>query len=463
MLQLSVRRVGLCAILWSCAACMGCSGGGSGDSDLVERDGASRVITLDGAKGLLTVSAATMTASRATGLRPLGDIDGDGFPDLAVALNRKGSPRPAEHTWLEAYSGSSGKLLWSLQGKHNRDPKINYRWGPFAVIADITRDGIPDIYCQEGYSKRSAFLISGRTGDILGRHAVERRAEFGLPIRCMDFDADGTLDLLFSRPAKSLAITVLSGKNLSKIKTFTVSWPENGREICWVLPTYHDDNSDGIADCLVQRLAQSAIEYAILDGNGFAVLRTFKSPRPRVGARTFHVTTNDLNGDQVGDFVMSSRAGGGPEGRKTLLRAVSGKDGSVIWDVSGDQIRGGARVWSVDVRTGKKTAEGQDIGFGNAVTTAPDFDGDGVDDLAVLTNAGSPERARSAVLIMSGKTGEVLSVFAASSKKCNLLRGSEMIRLRPKSTPKALAIATPVRLPDGTVAIGVMKGKSSTP
>ena len=468
-LQKTVRFV-LGVLLLGCPAYVGCGdggdGGGSGGSGgtdwevgLPKDGGSSRVIALDGAEYLLQTSAAVMHVNRASGLQPLGDIDNDGYPDLVVALNRKGSSAPSEHTWIEAYSGDDGKLLWSLQGKHDRDPKISYRYGPIAVVEDLDGDGIRDVYCREDWSKRTAFLISGREGKILGRYPIQRKGWFALPIRCQDCDSDGIPDLLFSKGGKPLTISVLSGKGLAELDELGDLWPEAGKgDIHWVLPTYHDDNSDGVADCLVRRSWQTTCEYAVLDGKSFAVLRTFESPRPRVGAKTFFASVDDVNGDQIGDFVFSSGAGGGPEGRKTLLRAVSGADGAVVWDVAGDQIGGGAKISSINSRTGEKKSLGQDIGFGNAVTTAPDLNGDGVADVAVSTDSGAPDGAKPAVLIVSGKTGEIISTLTPSAGAASLMRGNQVIRLRPKSKPESLVIAAFARSPNGDATLAIIQG-----
>lgn len=453
-------RFALGPLLLACTVCVGCGGG----SDSSTTGGSSRIISLDGAEYLLTMSTPTMCFDRCEGLQSLGDINQDGYPDLVVALNRKGSSGAAtEHTWIEAYSGRDGDLLWSLQGKYDSDPQHGYCLGPIAVLEDLDGDGIRDVYCREAYYQKTGFLISGRLGNVLGRYPIERKPYFILPMRCQDFNADGVPDLLFSSNAGPLAVTILSGKDLSELARLDELWPEaSDARIQWVLSDYHDENGDKIRDCLVRQRSprkaddsSSSYKYAVLDGTSFAVLRTFESPLPRATATTFFAATADLNGDRVGDFVFSSGAGGGPEGRQSLLRAVSGADGVVIWDVHGNQVGGGTESWSVDTRTGERKSLGKDIGFGNSVATVIDLDGDQVDDIVTLANSASADGTRPAVLAISGQSGEIISAQELGNRQGRLRRDGQMTLLQMNSTDEAPAIAVAAYSPDGETVLTI--------
>ncbi len=461
MSRLRTLRLRLIIISLACMSWLGC-GGGEFDADRLKKAGSARAIALDGAEYILKRSGATTHGSGPSGLQSLGDIDYDGHPDLVLALNRKGSSAPSEHTWIEAYSGKNGKLLWSLQGKYDRDPKIGYRLGAIAAIDDLDGDDVRDVYSQEAHGKRTALLISGRSGKILGRYPTERKRGFDLPIRWRDCNSDGVPDLVFSRDSDPLEVVVLSGKDLAELERIEDVWSEaTSGYPQWVLPKYHDDNADGVADCLVREEVAGTCKYAVLDGKTFTVLRAFESPRPRIGAKTFFAIVDDINGDQVGDLVLSSGAGGGPEGKQTLLRALSGADGTVLWDVGGDQVGPGVEVFTVDAGTDEKKSLGRDVGFGNAVSTAPDMNGDGVTDLAVLTDAGASDGAQAAILIISSKTGDVISVLNAGGRQGKLMRGNQMIRLQPKSGSKSLVIAAYARSSEGNALVAILTAKPS--
>ena len=464
---MSPSRLNLLALgtlLLACSAFVGCEDSSSMTNLPSSAGGFSRIISLDGAEYLLNPKGAARVSDRCAGVHPIGDIDGDGQPDIVVALNRKGASAPSEHTWIEAYSGRGGGRLWSLQGHYNRDPKKGYTLGPIAVVGDVDGDAVADVYCLEAYHRRSAFVISGREGNILAWYALERKPEFELPIRCQDFNGDGVADLFFSRcEGRPLGLTILSGKDLAELTKKESLWPEAGdARIEWVLRIYHDENGDKIDDCLVRRMlpkkgesAKEIYQYAVLDGKDFSLLRTFKSPRPRVTAKTYFAAIDDLDGDGVGDFVFSSAAGSGTKGRQSLLRAVSGANGAVIWDVGGDRIGVGDQSWSVDVKTGKKESLAPDVGLGNHLVIVPDFDGDGIEDIAALTDAGSSDGKRPAVLIVSGKAGKIITSLTPIDRECRLQRGGQIVRLPGSRTDKMTTIVVSARSLAGDAVLAI--------
>jgi hypothetical protein len=300
---------------------------------------------------------------------------------------------------------------------------------------------------------------------MLGRYAIERRPDYDLPKRVHDMNSDGVPDLIFSSDVQPLCVTVLSGKDLATLGQLENLWPEAGGGVEWAMSVYHDDNGDGIPESLVRRRtpgktsdSRASWEYAVLDGQTFGVLRTFQSPRPRVGAKTFFATVPDVNGDAVGDFVFSCGAGGGPTGDQSLLRAVSGADGAVMWDVGGHEMGEGVEVWRMDVRSGEKESLGRDVGFGHAVVAGPDLDEDDMGDLAVLAEA--VYDARPAVLVVSGKTGELISVLAPDDGQGQLRYSTEMIRLDPRSTPDMLTVAAWARSPEGDATVAILEASA---
>jgi hypothetical protein len=92
----------------------------------------------------------------------LGDIDGDGVPDFAVAETDWGGRVVAE-------SGANGNEIWSSE---TPDPDALYHLGwQLAVIGDINGDHIPDLVAGTcGYLAQAAgqaFVFSGRDGTLL--------------------------------------------------------------------------------------------------------------------------------------------------------------------------------------------------------------------------------------------------------------------------------------------------------
>ncbi|GAB6164009.1 hypothetical protein JCM19992_00090 [Thermostilla marina] len=388
---------------------IGCGGGKYSGSTQTPR---AAVVELEGAESPFRLEP--QNSDRIGGLVSPGDLDGDGLADVVVALRRKvpgGAFRPAEKTWIVAYSSNDRKQLWSLQGKQDTDPAVAYFLGPIAPIPDVDGDAVPDLYCREARTEGTALLISGSSGSVIGRFAVEpRKPEYEVPKRCDDRDGDGVPDLLFGKN-RSSRIIVCSGKDLSVLEQQEDVWPQAQGRFEWCLAVYHDDNGDGMPDILLRRLSADSFEYAVIDGKTWNVLRTFESPRLSISGETFFVRTDDLDRDGAGDFVFACVAGGGSDGNASLLRAVSGNDGRVIWDVAGGAFGSGEKAIAVDLKSGGRTPTAPDVRFGSTVVSLPDRNGDGVADLAAYTKAGGPD-ADPAVLIISGATGDLLATLA---------------------------------------------------
>ncbi len=386
------------------------------------------------------------------GLHSLGDLDGDNVTDLVVAVHRKSARSSAEQGMIEARSGKNGSLLWQLQGGSaagsSTDPiQGSVAMKDIAVIDDLDRDGLPDIYFHEAVAKRSALLISGRTGAVIGRHAMERNDVYGQPIRCHDYNGDGVPDLFFCGGSMApLGLEIRSSKDLTVLAATDCVWPDAGSAGCgWVLGRFHDVNRDGVQDCLVRRELERdsrgeryTYEYAVLSGKDLSLLHRFVSDRPRVTADTCYALCGDLNGDGVGDFVFASRAGGGPDGHTSCVRAVSASDGVVLWQVGGDQLAGGRQGFAVDAETKQKTSTASDVGFGSPLVSVPDLNGDGADEMVTAALAPDDSRSRQSLYVLSGRDGKPVHILQMDATSG---------RLTDRRTQLALLLSTPDEVP----------------
>ena len=119
----------------------------------------------------------------------VGDIDGDGLPDLFLASSPGGNRLYRQISPLKFEDVTKGSGL-----------EKDDAWGRGASIIDIDNDGDLDIYVANYGQENSLYINSGKEGSTV--QFVERAKEFGLntidaslmPSFC-DYDKDGDLDL----------------------------------------------------------------------------------------------------------------------------------------------------------------------------------------------------------------------------------------------------------------------------
>jgi len=169
----------------------------------------------------LLVVAPELRADSLNGLRSsvarVGDVNGDGVPDLAVASRDRDRP---ERVWI--LSGKDRARLLELRGEQAGE-SFGSEIGP---IGDWDRDGVPDLY---GAAGRRAIgtddsatgrrrLISGKTGGVL--FELSTPGAFG---ETPDLDGDGKLDILLrmdSPETTDRAAVVLSGEDGCELLRF---------------------------------------------------------------------------------------------------------------------------------------------------------------------------------------------------------------------------------------------------
>jgi hypothetical protein len=219
-------------------------------------------------------------------------------------------------------------------------------------------------------------------------------------------------------------------------------WPAaNTSGSGWVLPEFHDVDRDGVPDSLVRRELERdsrgtryTYEYAVLSGRDFTVLTQFVSERPRVTADTCFAACGDLNSDGTDDFAFTSSAGAGSDGYTSLVRAVSAADGTVLWQVTGDQLIGGRPGFAVDAKTRKKTDVAPDVNFKSPLVAVPDLNGDRVDELVTVALAAGRRGRVQSVYVLSGRDGAPLSVLQIDNGSGQLPTGRTQIAVLPRAT-----------------------------
>lgn len=269
----------------------------------------------------------------------LGDLDGDGVPDLAVLApgSDKGGTNRGSVTVI---SGATQSVLKEFLGTTT----MSLRWSVGA--GDVDGDGVQDLaMTYSGTGKTRTDVVHPVTGAVL------RSRTFGPPdwiaepliglglASGADFNADGIPDLSDGWGATGAG--VLSGEDLSTlaVRQSTSSSHQFGRAADLI----GDSNLDGFGDLVVG--APGGDDPAGL-GAGFS--RCFLGPNA-AQAWTFYGSTSQsqtgLGVADVGDFNQDGYSDVGigaptdftsfyPTGSLTI---VSGLDGSVLHKIWGEQ------------------------------------------------------------------------------------------------------------------------------
>jgi hypothetical protein len=265
-----------------------------------------------------------------------GDLNGDGFEDLAVAARGEDDSRGAIHVFFGAASGITpvGSLFW-METFIGGTAEDGDSLGGALVSADFDGDGFDDLAVGipgedlepgEESAGRVAVLFGGRIGlvrertqfwsetDILGPAHSESHDLFGATLAAGDFDRDGFADLVVSHSVEDLAATdegaatILMGSAGGLVDTRT-------REIA--------SGQDGLPGPAAQtgQLFARTLAVGDFDGDGHADL-ALGAPAEDVGglhdagAETVLYGSLFADGVDNGDTSFWSQTVGSPTGNR---------------------------------------------------------------------------------------------------------------------------------------------------
>ena len=271
---------------------------GSDGSELWRIDGASR----DSRLGSILLSP--------------GDLDADGVPDLLVGESsskaQAASPGSAR---LTAYSGADRERLFVVDLGID-EPRAN----AVAVLGDLDGDGSPEIAVITGLrggAGRSAGvleILSGRNGAPIYRRTQVLGDARPAPPLCAagDIDGDGTVELVLGvdrtgaeEASGSFALAAVSPR------TWTVSWEVAGS------PTAQmwrggDFDRDGVADLL---LVNGSEEVTALSGATGTTLARLEGDQSLSAFGNAVASSRDVDGDGVADILVGGWSYDGGPGR----------------------------------------------------------------------------------------------------------------------------------------------------
>jgi hypothetical protein len=324
---------------------------------------------------VLATTAAQIDPQRTTSLQrtelgeaiaPVGDLDGGGVPELAVALE----------TGSMLVAGETGAILWRSEA----------RASSFVAIPDQDGDGVRELLA----AWIELAVVSGANGAVLRRIGVGTMFQSGLFVDVLgDVDSDGSLDVL------------VEAEGFVR----RVSLDESRRRVELRAKQFETDSRTAIA--IGGPGAGARHEVVILDG-----WQNFGPPFSSLTLRLESATTRASEPLFVleGGDLPPGWAGGDPwDYRGHELARVDDVDG----DGRDDAVVGtfGGRVDVVSTRAGKRLTRlaspallSDDASFAGSTACIGDVDGDGAPEVAL----GERDSARWSVAVYSTRDGRRL-------------------------------------------------------
>jgi hypothetical protein len=312
---------------------------------------------LSGADGSLLHTLTTPTPQEGAlfgdAVAGVGDVDGDGVPDLLVGAPFQTVDGNGGQGQAFVWSGAAGTLLHTLD---DPTPQVLARFGrAVAGVGDVDGDGVPDLLVgapgqtvDGNIQQGQAFVWSGAAGTLL--HTLDDPtpqavAGFGLAVaRVGDVDGDGVPDLLVGAPGQTVdgniqqgQAFVWSGAAGTLLHTLDDPTPQADAVFGAAVAGGEDVDGDGVPDLLVGAPGQT-VDGNIQQGQAFVwsgaagtVLHTLDDPTPQTGA-LFGLAVaggEDVNGDGVPDLLVGAPGqtvdGNGFQGQAVLF--ISAGDG----------------------------------------------------------------------------------------------------------------------------------------
>ena len=274
-----------------------------------------------------------------------GDFNGDGRPDVAVT-------DVSSNSVAVMLNDGSGSLFPAATLTTGRSPRA-------VIVADFNGDGIADLaVTNESDNSVSIFLGNG-DGSFGGKTDFPAGPSPGSLVAA-DFNGDGIMDLAVTgRITAGSRITILLGNGDGTFNpggmVLTGDFP--------VSVTAGDFNGDGIIDLawvLGEADTRVTVQVALGNGDGtFGPITTM----PLGGNAGGTISSADINGDGIADLVVVAQG------------LTSGESGdAAVFLGNGD----GTFQLPVVFPAGFFSTQG----------TVADFNGDGLPDIAVLTQGG---------------------------------------------------------------------------
>ncbi|MDR3746514.1 MAG: FG-GAP-like repeat-containing protein [Acidobacteriaceae bacterium] len=335
-----------------------------------------------GSAALNWLTPQTYTSGTSPNSIAIGDFNGDGIPDMAIA-NRN--------------SNTVTILLGNGDGTFTASP-VSPATGsyPYSIVSgDFNGDGKADLAVANYYDGTVTILLGNGDGTFTAA-ASPTVGYYPISIAVGDFNGDGKVDLAVANEGSN-AVTILLGNGDGTFTASPVS-PATGRSPYSIVSG--DFNGDGILDLAIANQGSNTV--TILLGNGDGTF-TAMPESPATGSYAYSITVGDFNGDGIPDLAIANQGSntvtillGNGDGTFTATSASPATGYEPVSIVAGD-FNGDGKIDLAVANYNSATASlllgngdgtftagtSPSMGYYAQSIAAADFNGDGVPDLAV--------------------------------------------------------------------------------
>lgn len=250
----------------------------------------------------------------------VGDVTGDGYPDLVVAPGRGMAPQ------VKVYDGATGNVVRSFLAFDS-----SFLGGVYVATGDVDGDGRDEVIASAGPGGGPQVAVfDGTTGALRGTYfAYPESFHGGVRVAAGDTDGDGTDEILTVPGVDGGPAVVVEkfqpGGSVTQVASI-FAYDESFRGGMYVAAG--DVTGDGKAEVITGTGRGGGPAVGIYTTDGTQLMSFFAyDPSFRGGVR---VAAEDLTGDGIAEIITGAGPGGGPQanifayGSVTPLTTITG-------------------------------------------------------------------------------------------------------------------------------------------
>lgn len=206
----------------------------------------------------------------------VGDVNGDGTPDIIVGAGPGGGPQ------VQVFDGRTFEPLAGPLGSFVGLTSKDFKGGVFVAAGDVNGDGCADVIVSADAGGGPQVVVwDGKTGKMLKSfNALPETFKGGVRVAVGDVNGDGRADIIAAAgPGGGPQVTVYDFPSLKTLLSFH-AFPSDFRGGVFVAAG--DVNGDGKADVIAGAGAGGLPQVAIFNGANGTLLHSFFASNPAV-------------------------------------------------------------------------------------------------------------------------------------------------------------------------------------